>query len=106
MIDIILTIVLGSLAGVTAFLSCVAIWKVNPAASLVKVAEEKNRVHATHTENSGNPDLNEGAVMQLSVNIKQQELALTEEGTTVKGSYVNIERNRDGMQTCDKIFLN
>lgn len=103
MIDIILTIVIGSLAGVAAYLSCMAIWKVNPAARFSKSAVTGSDESEMHHENK---ELNEGAILQLSVNIREQELALTKEGTTVKGSYVNIERNRDGIQTCNKIFLN
>lgn len=106
MIDIILTIVLGSLAGVAAFLSCVAIWRVNPADFILKTVAENYNKSNMHPDDSAKADLEEGAVMQLSVNIEQQELALTKEGTTVKGTYVNIERNRDGVQTCNKIFLN
>ncbi|NGP75266.1 hypothetical protein G3570_01365 [Balneolaceae bacterium YR4-1] len=103
MIDIILTIVLGSLAGVAAFLSCMLIWKVNPADRFSKRAAMDSNSDELLPEET---ELNEGAIMQLSVNIMEQELALSEEGTTVKGSYVNIERNKDGIQTCNKIFLN
>ncbi|MDX1587247.1 MAG: hypothetical protein R3222_10895 [Balneolaceae bacterium] len=105
MINIILTVVLGALAGVTAFLSCAAIWNFNPLAQLFSKNKKKSE-SATVTEEPESYDLSEGAIMQLSVNIRQQELALTKEGTTVTGSYINIERNRDGMQTCNKIFLN
>ena len=103
MIEIILTIVLGSLAGVAAFLSCLAIWRVKPADKSYVTGEDTTESYPAGSESS---DLSEGAMLRLSVDIKQQELALTDNGATITGSYINIERNRDGMQTCDKIFLN
>jgi len=105
MIDIILTIVLGSLAGVAAFLSCMIIWKINPAHNYVKNKHEADGREA-YNAHSGSSDLSEVAMLRLSVDIKQQELAVAKDGTTVTGFYINIERNMDGMQTCNKIFLN
>jgi hypothetical protein len=105
MIDTILTIVLGSVAGVAAFLSCVAIWRINPAFDFLN-SENEEECGSNHPAGSEDCDLSEGAMLRLSVNIMQQELALTKDGATVTGSYINIEQNRDGMQTCNKIFLN
>lgn len=105
MIDIILTIFLGSLASFAAFLSCMAIWRVNPVYDSFKIDKEKNDAGDIRAY-SATSDLSEGATLWLSVNIRQQELALTEESATVAGSYINFERNWDGMQSCNKIFLN
>lgn len=105
MMETLLSILIGSAAGVFTFICCMLIWGVN-----------LKRVFLTVKELSANDNLPSGteefsssiteSPMRLSVDIKQQELALTKEGAVIIGSYINIERNLDGMQTNHRIFLN
>ena len=105
MTDIIITVILGALAGIATYLSCIAIWGIKPAFYSDKNEQEK-AVAAESASGMEIFDLSEDTIMRLSIDIKQQELALAKDGTTVSGSYINIERNMDGMQISNKIFLN
>ncbi|MGK7371349.1 MAG: hypothetical protein ACNS64_14150 [Candidatus Halalkalibacterium sp. M3_1C_030] len=105
MTNIILTITLGAVAGVATYLICIAIWGIKPAFNSGSNEHEKAAA-AEHTPEIEPFDVSEDTIMRLSIDIKQQELALAKDGTTVSGSYINIERNMDGMQISNKIFLN
>ncbi|MGK7369373.1 MAG: hypothetical protein ACNS64_04095 [Candidatus Halalkalibacterium sp. M3_1C_030] len=105
MTNIILTIALGAVAGVATYLSCIAIWGIKPAFNSGRKEHEKAAA-AEHAAEIEPFDVSEDTIMRLSIDIKQQELALAKDGTTVSGSYINIERNMDGMQIRNKIFLN
>lgn len=105
MIETLLPIIIGSVAGVLSFIICIAIWEIDLTNLFNKFYDQKIPQYKSilHEQYSPAPP---GSHLRLSIDIKQQELALAKEGTTVVGSYINIERNVDGMQTSHRVFLN
>lgn len=105
MIETLLPIIIGSVAGVLSFITCIAIWGID-LTNLFNKFTDQNISQYKSVLREEHPPIPPGSLLRLSIDIKQQELALTKEGTTVVGSYINIERNVDGMQTSQRVFLN
>lgn len=105
MIGTLLSILIGSVAGVLTFICCMLIWGVDlkKVFLTIKKLSAKDELPAEPEEFSSSII---ESPMRLSIDIKQQELALAKEGATIIGSYVNIERYIDGIQTSHRVFLN
>ena len=105
MMEILLSILIGSVAGILAFICCMLIWGVD----LKKVFHTIKKLSAEDELPTETEDFNSSVTdspLRLSIDIQQQELALAKEGAIIIGSYIKIERNLDGMQTSHRIFLN
>lgn len=106
MIGTLLSILIGSAAGVLTFICCMLVWGVD----LKKVFLTIKKLSSKDELPAGPEEFSTSTItespMRLSIDIKQQELALAKEGATIIGSYVNIERYIDGMQTSHRVFLN
>lgn len=105
MIGTLLSILIGSVAGVLTFICCMLIWGVD----LKKVFLNIKKLSAKDELPAGPEEFSSSITespMRLSIDIKQQELALAKEGATIIGSYINIERYIDGIQTSHRVFLN
>lgn len=105
MMGTLLSILIGSVAGVLTFICCMLIWGVDLKKVFLTI-----RKHSAKDELPAEPEEFGSSItespMRLSIDIKHQELALAKEGATIIGSYINIERYIDGMQTSHRVFLN
>lgn len=105
MVEIFLYILIGSIAGVFAFVSCMLIWNID----LRKTTPEITVQHEEHQEDAASqnsyytPLENE---MRFSIPVSHEEISLTNDNDFVSGSFIDMERKVDGIQTYQRFFLN
>lgn len=105
MFEIFLYIAIGSVAGVFAFVSCMIIWDVDlkkdtPEISIQHSESEKQ----TTTENSIYTPL--GNEMRFSIPVSHEEISLSSDNDFIAGSFIDLERKVNGVQTFQRFFLN
>lgn len=100
-----LSILIGSVAGAITFICCMLIWGVDLKKVFLTIKKHSEEGEFPAESEEFSTTIAESP-MRLSIDIKQQELALAKEGATIIGSYINIERYIDGIQTNHRVFLN
>ena len=105
MLEIFLYILIGSVAGVLAFFSCMYIWGVEFQKTPTHVTEEITKENAVLNTSSSlymppEPEL------RSSIPLQYQEISLAAKQNIDDGSYIDVDRKVDGVQTTQRIFLN
>lgn len=109
MLEILLYTVIGSVAGVLTFFSCMIIWEID-----FKKISSDPADQSTKDEDNAIPDeslyVPPEPALRSSISLQHQEIGLFGEQVKNKdiiiGSFVDVERKVDGAKTFQRVFLN
>ena len=105
MMDLLLSVLLGAVGGALTFISCLAIWGID----LPFYSSNKRGVSAPKKvlmKGKNVLTVPNDPLLPLSANIMQQVLTISKEEASCLGSFITVERNIDGIQTNQRVFLN
>lgn len=105
MLEIFLYILVGSVAGVLAFFSCMYIWDVRFQKVSTLTPEEAQEMGSKESDSSPPLYIPPEPELRSSIPLQFHELSLSTEKHVV-GSFIDVARKVDGVKTSQRIFLN
>lgn len=110
MLEIFLYILIGAVAGVLSFLSCLFIWdiefKQSVSSESASAQEEPKGQKAEAANTETGLYVPPEPALRSSISLHHEEIALTDEKKIISGSFIDVERKVDGVNTYQRVFLN